>query len=293
MKMMRNPNTGEYVLVQDDTGYEGWEVEADDVPPPGIDDVWSGEGWVFSQERHEERVAREVARNPNAMIGGIAERVTALEESAGAPAWLDVTDKPAAFPPTTHSHGIGDVEGLIEALAGKQAAGNYAAAGHTHSALDIVGLPSGGSDPWTYIKLASDFSISTTAAGDIPGMAFTPAANTQYEFEAMLLVRTAVTTTGPRPGVAWPSGLADGVVRVDAPSNAVARATANGTIAAEVVANSTGLPVINRSYPARIVGTVIAGAAPSGNVRLRLRSETAAVAVTVMAGSFLKWRVLP
>jgi hypothetical protein len=151
----------------------------------------------------------------------------------------------------------------------------------------------GGADPWTYIKLADDFTISTTAAGNIPGLAFTPVANTSYEFEAVLMMRTAVTTTGPRPGLTWPTGMVDGVVMIDAASSATARILANGNIAAEVVCNNTGLPNTTQSFPARFVGTAIAGANPSGNVQLRLRSEIAASAVTVKAGSFLKYRVLP
>ena len=191
--------------------------------------------------------------------------------SGGSTAWDDVTGKPTSFPPSVHSHTIANVTGLQEALDAKQAVG---------------------ADGWTRIKLTDDYSISTTAAGNIPGRAFTPAANTSYEFEAMLLMRTAVTTTGPRPGLTWPTGMVDGVVMIDASSTAVARVLANGNIAAEVVCNNTGLPNTTQSFPARFVGTVIAGASPSGNVQLRLRSEVAASAVTVKAGSFLKYRIV-
>jgi hypothetical protein len=189
--------------------------------------------------------------------------------SAGAVTWDDVTDKPASFPPSTHSHTIASVTSLQEALDAKQAVG---------------------ADGWTRVTLTDDYSINTTAAGNIPGLAFTPAANTSYEFEAILLMMTAVTTTGPRPGLTWPTGMVDGVVMIDASSSAVARVLANGNIAAEVVCNNTGLPAINQSFPASFVGRVIAGASPSGNVQLRLRSEVAASAVTVKAGSFLKYR---
>jgi hypothetical protein len=185
-------------------------------------------------------------------------------------------------PPATQAGSFDELEGVPSAFPPEP---------HTHSAEDITDLPSG-SDPWAYVKLAEDFEISTTAAGDIPGLAFTPAANTQYEFEAQLMLQTTVTTTGPRPGVAWPTGLTDGTVMVNVASTAVARVLANGNTTAEVVANNTGLPVINASYPASIVGTVIAGASPSGSVRLRLRSEVAASAVRAKAGSWLKYRVI-
>ncbi len=67
----------------------------------------------------------------------------------------------------------------------------------------------GGSDPWTYIKLASDFTTSSATAVDVTGLAFTPAANLDYEFNAVLRTRTNTATVGPRPGLAWATGLND------------------------------------------------------------------------------------
>ena len=150
--------------------------------------------------------------------------------------------------------------------------------------------PSGGSDPWTYIKLGSDFVTSSATAVDITGMAFTPSANTSYEFEALLLLRTATTTVGPRPGLAWPTGGTDGVARIDMTSSATAALIANGSIAASLLVAVGGLPTTTQSYPALVVGMFIAGASPSGTVKLQMASETAGTNVTVKAGSFLKYR---
>lgn len=58
----------------------------------------------------------------------------------GASTWDAITDKPATFPPTAHSHAVADVTGLQGALDGKQAAGSYAAASHTHNAADLSGV---------------------------------------------------------------------------------------------------------------------------------------------------------
>ena len=256
MILLRCPQTGQYVLVASTVGYDEWEVLNPNLVPPPVDHVLDEATWtwVHSPQAQSRRQARQLLTDPEALAEALA--------AVGPPSWDDVTDKPEAFTPSEHVHSANEIEGLS-------------------------------ADPWTYVKLAQDYSISTTAAGNIPGMAFTPTANTQYEFEAILLMQTAVTTTGPRPGLTWPTGMVDGVVMIDVSSTAVARVLVNGNIAAEVVANNTGLPVINRSYPARFVGTVIAGANPSGNVQLRLRSEIAASAVTVKAGSFLKYRVLP
>jgi len=155
---------------------------------------------------------------------------------------------------------------------------------HSHSG--------GGSDPWTYIKLASDFPTTSATAVDVTGMAFTPAANTSYEFEAMLMTRTATTTVGPRPGLAWPTGMTDGVARIKQTSSATAELTTNGNINAALLSAVGGLPTNTRSYPANIKGMVIAGASPSGTVKIQLASETAGTNVTIKAGSFLKYRVI-
>lgn len=149
------------------------------------------------------------------------------------------------------------------------------------------------SDPWTYIRLTSDFATSSATAVNVTGLAFAPAANTTYEFSGMLLLRTATTTVGARPGLTWPTGLADGAVSFLTPSSATANLTTNGTIAAAVLVAVGGLPVINRSYLGFVDGLVVAGAGVAGNVQIQLATETAATAVTIRAGSYLKYRIVP
>ncbi len=149
-----------------------------------------------------------------------------------------------------------------------------------------------GSDQWNYVKLGADFSTSSATAVDVTGMAFTPAANTSYEFRAVLLTRTATTTVGPRPGLAWPTGMADGVAHIRQESSATAFVSALGNIAASLLAPVGGVPSTTQSFPAIIEGLAIAGASPSGSLSIRLASETAGTTVTVKAGSFLKYRVI-
>lgn len=148
-------------------------------------------------------------------------------------------------------------------------------------------------DPWTYIKLGSDFVTGSATAVDITGLAFTPAANTTYEFEAVLLTRTATATVGPRPGVAWPTGMTDGVVEIYQPSAVGTQVMQFGNINAAVLAPVGGLPNTTQSYKATIIGMIIAGATPGGTMKMQLASETAATNVTVKAGSYLKYRKLP
>lgn len=60
-------------------------------------------------------------------------RVSTLED-APAPTWAEVTGKPSAFTPSSHSHVIADTNGLQAALDAK------AAAGHGHAIADVSGL---------------------------------------------------------------------------------------------------------------------------------------------------------
>lgn len=150
--------------------------------------------------------------------------------------------------------------------------------------------PAGGSDPWTYIVLGSDFTTSSATAVDITGMAFTPSANTRYEVYAVLYTRTATTTVGPRPGIAWPTGLTDGIGWIQQTASGTANVYANNSSGGAVLAPVGGLPLNTASYPAVAQASMIVGASPSGNFRLQLASETAGTNVTVKAGSFLRYR---
>ena len=147
-----------------------------------------------------------------------------------------------------------------------------------------------GGDPWTYVKLGTDFVTSSATAVDVTGLAFTPAADKTYEFEAVLRLRTATATVGPRPGLAWPTGTTDGVAGIDMTSSATDRLLANGNPNAAILAAVGGLPNTTKSYPAWITGNVTMGASPSGTVSVQMATETAGTNVTVKAGSYLKYR---
>lgn len=147
-----------------------------------------------------------------------------------------------------------------------------------------------GSDGWTYIALSADFVTNSSSAVNVTGLAFTPGANKRYKFEAVLLTRTATATVGPRPGLAWATGLSDGVATVWQTSSATAQIMANGNISASLLVAVGGLPNTTASFPAFIDGVAIAGAAPSGDIRVQLASETAGTNVTIKAGSFLRYR---
>jgi hypothetical protein len=149
-----------------------------------------------------------------------------------------------------------------------------------------------GSDGWTYAKLGTDFNTTSATAVNVTGLSFTPSANTEYEFEGLLYQRTNTATVGPRPGCSWPTGLTDGMVRIDTPSSATANLVAMGNFNAAVLQAVGGLPNTTQSWPTWIKGGIRAGASPSGNFQIQLASETGGTAVFAMAGSFIRWRVI-
>lgn len=147
-------------------------------------------------------------------------------------------------------------------------------------------------DSWTTVALASDFTTSSGTAVDVTGLSFTPEANTTVEFEAMLLTRTANTAVGARQGVAWPTGMTDGVAEVTRPSSAGVELVQFGNTNAAVLAPIGGLPTTTQSHMASVRGMAVAGATPAGTVSIQLASELGGTTVTAKAGSYLKYRTI-
>ena len=206
----------------------------------------------------------------------------------------DLAGKAAA----AHAHLPADVTGLDAALALKEATVNKGAA-NGYAGLDATGkvpaaqLPSSGSDPWTYIKLSGDFTTTSATAVDVTGLGFAPAANTDYEFRAVLMVRTNTATVNPRVGLAWPTGMTDGAAQIMESQAATGTPLfASGNPNAALLVAVGGLPNTTQSWPVSVRGIVRAGATPSGNVRVQLASETAGTTVTMKAGSYLARRVV-
>lgn len=154
---------------------------------------------------------------------------------------------------------------------------------HTH--------PSG-SDPWTYVKITSDFSTTSATAQAVTGLSFVPAANTTYIIEGIFMTRTATTTVGPRIGITWPTGCTDGVGGIQQTSSATANNFANGNITAAMLSPVGGLPTTTSSYPSLLWGTIVAGASPGGSFQINLASETAGTSVTMKSQSWIRYRTI-
>lgn len=152
----------------------------------------------------------------------------------------------------------------------------------------------GGSDPWTYVKLASVFTTSSATAVDVTGMGFTPAASTSYEFEGTVLLRTTSAAVNPRLGLAWPTGFTDGgAILTEAQAATGNGLSASGNPNAALLIPVGGLPNTTQSWPAILHGIIVMGASPSGTVKLQLASETSGTNVTMQVGSFFRYRTIP
>ena len=165
------------------------------------------------------------------------------------------------------------------------------------SGLTLSGgsLTASGADPWTYLTVngGADFTTSSATAVDVTGLSFTPSANTKYEFECKLAIRSPTTATvNPRVGFAWSTGLSDGVALITESQAATGTPLyAAGNPNAALLIAVGGLPNTTQSWPVIIQASVEAGASPSGTTRVQLASETAATNVTIKAvGSRCRYR---
>lgn len=148
-------------------------------------------------------------------------------------------------------------------------------------------------DRWTYVRLTSDATSSSTTAANT-SLAFTPAANKRYEIEGNLRIQTSLAATGPRPALDWPTGLSGGSYYMVGP-------TAGATDAIEIFApaGSTtgpillGLPLADTNYPVLIDAEFTTGGSPSGDFVVTLASETGGSVVRIMADSFIRYREIP
>lgn len=148
--------------------------------------------------------------------------------------------------------------------------------------------------------LANDASNSTVTASAVPSFGVSLAASTVYEFELILLFRTALAATAPRFRLNGPSGQT-AVIAYRIQSAATTAALTNpGTETTQMMTAwgsdflpTASLPVADVVYPYFVKGIIrTTGTAPTQAVGLEIWSETAASAITLAAGSVMKFRKL-
>ena len=142
----------------------------------------------------------------------------------------------------------------------------------------------GGSDPWTWQKLAADVANSTTTLSAATGLSFAASANTSYLVEVYGALQSVATTTGAALAVDIPSGSVVG--------QALINSSASALLATEQIADNattgvtTGVRAANTNVPVHAWFRVDIGAT-GGTVQLQFRSEIAGSAVTLKAGLWL------
>jgi hypothetical protein len=173
--------------------------------------------------------------------------------------------------------------GLSPALSGSSS--DYLAGDGTFTAL-----PSG-SDPWTYVVLTSDLSVTSTSSV-ASSLTFSPStAAAVYFVEAELLLETKDTACGARPGVAWHTGASHGSARITAPETASSELLLFLPAGTDGMVETTELPLVTTDYLGRLASVFVNGASPSGSFKVTLASGTGAI-VLLKAGSFLRYRTL-
>lgn len=156
--------------------------------------------------------------------------------------------------------------------------------------LTVAAAGGGGADPWTWVKLAANSTVSTTAFAAVSGMSFSALANTTYLVEVVGAYQTAATTTGIALALDIPSGSVIGMNQVS--TSATALGGAEQIADATTTGATTGVRAANTNTP--IVGRfVVAVGATAGTIQLMQRSEVAASNTVLQAGlTILGYRVI-
>ncbi len=153
---------------------------------------------------------------------------------------------------------------------------------------DLVGDGggAGGSDAENVVKLGADVTNTTTTLADATGLSFTAAANTTYLIEIWVIYTTAATTTGINLSVNGPAAPTSISFLRFTGLSTNAGAVSNFNAYDAGTANASALTGVNIA----LIKAVLANAATSGTFILRFASEVAGNAVTIKAGSTLRFR---
>lgn len=145
----------------------------------------------------------------------------------------------------------------------------------------------GGGGGTNFVKLATDFANSKVTLSNVTGMSFTALPNTNYSVDLDGFFKSAATTTGIAvalsvpagagvSGFAWHPVSTTGMGSVEQVATAATTGATTGVRAA-----TTNVPLLGRWR--------VTTGATGGLVQLMWRSEIAASAVTLKAGSVMEW----
>jgi hypothetical protein len=154
-------------------------------------------------------------------------------------------------------------------------------AANAHATLAKQSEAGGGSDPWTWQKLAADVSNSTIALAGVTGLSFTAIANTSYLVDVVGTFQAAAVTTGIALALDIPSGTIAG--QLIHPTSSTSLGGTEQIADAATTGATSGVRAALTNVP--IFATfIVAIGATGGAVQLQFRSEIAASAVTMKAG---------
>jgi hypothetical protein len=157
--------------------------------------------------------------------------------------------------------------------------------------LLLEGDVAGGGD--TVAKKTADQSNSTTTLADVTDLGFPVSANADYWFEFIVVFQTAATTTGIRLDLNGPASPTYIVWWREIPLSAQTAGTDNiqdrQLVAWQGDAATGSIGVANQNFVARITG-ILRNGANAGTLQLQFASEVAGSAVTVKAGSIVRYR---
>lgn len=150
--------------------------------------------------------------------------------------WTDITNKPASFPPSAHTHAMSDITGLSTALSGKAATGAIGSSGLTMTTARLLGRTAGGSGAVQEISLGDGLSFDGTT------LKYTGSTDMVYPAAGI-----AVST-----GSGWGSSLA-------APSGSLVGTTGAQTLTNKTLGSGTSITAGTDSGMNKTGGTLYAG----------------------------------
>jgi hypothetical protein len=137
------------------------------------------------------------------------------------------------------------------------------------------------------VRKTADQSTSSTNYGDVTGLSFAAAANTDYAFEFNIVFSTAATTTGLGLTMNGPAGANAVTYKSEIATTTAAEQTLFAT--AYSASNlTTSIDTANANRIGRITG-VIRNGATAGTVTVQFRSEVNGSSVTIRDGSWGTW----
>lgn len=196
--------------------------------------------------------------------------------------------------------GTGTALWIGSTVIGVIGAGGKSTIGTSSTGTRAVLLADGAGTLWpAMVSVAAQTANSTTTPATVADFAVTLEASAIYEFEMLLLFKSAAATTSPQFTINGPSSQTEFVwFEVTGPPSVATLLTTTGTRAVQqftgwgsAYSNTTVLPAGDTVYGFSVRGVCKTTAVtPAANVTLQIASEVGSSAVTLMAGSTMKFR---